>query len=1222
MTAPTVSITDNLLGTANLTTSNITYTLTFSEAVTGLAASDFIVSNGAVSSVTGNGSVWTVNVTPASGIANGTIGVTLKAGAVSDTDGNPNALASNSSQTIDTAAPVAPKLVTNSIASHTLINPQVTLETSQGTMVLELYPEQAPVTVANMLAYVAGGFYDDTLFHRVIEGFMVQGGGYTSGPVYKTPSYDAIVLESNNGLSNVRGSIAMARTSVANSATSQFFINQVDNTFLNYSSAASPGYAVFGMVLSGLSVVDSIAQVDTNASDAPIAEVTITSIQQTVAGSSITNAGSLQVSGLESGAQWSYSLDGGDTWHTGTGTSIPLSIGTYAANAIQVRQTDAAGNSSVSTGKLTSALEVSNTDVTDPTVNITDNLPGVANQATGAVAYTLTFSETVSGLAADDFIVSNGTVNSITGGGSLWTVNVTPASSVSSGTIGLTLKAGAISDAAGNPNALATHTSQAIDTVAPVAPKLVTSAAFDYLINPQVTLQTSLGSVVFELRPEQAPITVSNLLAYVDASFYDGTLFHQVMPGFVLQGGSYTHGLVYKEPLYGAITLESNNGLTHVRGSLAMVRGSTANSATSQFFIDLADNPGLNYSSATSPGYAVFGHVVSGLSVIDSIAQVPTATNPANVPLTDVTITSFRQTVAGSAISKVNTVQISGLETGAQWSYSLNGGIDWNAGSGASLVIPDGSYTANAIQIRQTDAAGNTSASTGKLTSALNVDTAAPTVVAYNPASGAVGVALNSNIVITFSEAIARGEGNILLKTAAGNLIESFDAASSSRLTLSGASLSIDPSLDLAYNPGYRIEFAAGSIKDLAGNSYAGASSYNFTTNTPPNGSVGITGAAIQGQTLSAGNNLVDADGLGTLSYQWQADGSELSGATAGTYLLTAADVGKTISVVVRYNDGHGFAEQVVSNATAAVIWATQGGTGNDTLTANTVSDPLAGGDGDDQYNVLATSNAITEHANSGTDSVLAALSWTLGANLENLTLLGTHRLSGIGNSLDNTLTGNAAANILDGGTGADTLIGDAGNDIYVVDHVGDTIQETGADAGDCVHSWVDWTLGEHLENLTLLGTKSLHGTGNQLDNSLTGNGAANVLHGGDGNDRLDGASGNDTLTGGAGADTFAFSTSLNALRNVDTLTDFSSGVDKLMLSSAIFRELGFSGSPGTDAFFHLGSAALNSDHRILYDQSNGTLAYDSDGTGARAAVQFAVLSGAPVLLYTDLLAG
>ncbi|MEI6335616.1 MAG: FG-GAP-like repeat-containing protein, partial [Methylococcaceae bacterium] len=316
--SPTVTITDNMPNTVNKITSNIAYNLAFSEAVTGLAANDFTLTNGTVSSVTGSGSSWAVNVTPVLGVSTGSIGLTLKAGAVSDGAGNLNVSVTNSSQAIDTVAPVAPKLITNA-AFNALIDPQLTLQTSLGTVVLELNPEQAPVTVANMLAYANASFYDNTLFHRVIAGFMVQGGGYSTDYTQKTPTYSPIVLESNNGLSNLRGTIAMARTDSANSATAQFFVNQVDNLFLNYTNAANPGYAVFGKVLSGLTVIDTISKVATYTNDVPKTDVIITSLKQTLAGSSITNTATLTVSDLEVGAKWAYSLNNGSTWTTGMG---------------------------------------------------------------------------------------------------------------------------------------------------------------------------------------------------------------------------------------------------------------------------------------------------------------------------------------------------------------------------------------------------------------------------------------------------------------------------------------------------------------------------------------------------------------------------------------------------------------------------------------------------------------------------------------------------------------------------------------------------------------------------------------------------------------------------------------------------------------------------------------------------------------------------------------
>jgi len=143
-----------------------------------------------------------------------------------------------------------------------IANPFVDVETNRGTFTLQLTPTESPKTVANFLSYVDANFYDNTLFHRVINGFMIQGGGFTAEFV-KKPTLAPIVLESNNGLLNKRGTVAMARTSEPNSATAQFFINSVDNSFLDF-SATNPGYAVFGAVVAGLDVIDSISAVKTS----------------------------------------------------------------------------------------------------------------------------------------------------------------------------------------------------------------------------------------------------------------------------------------------------------------------------------------------------------------------------------------------------------------------------------------------------------------------------------------------------------------------------------------------------------------------------------------------------------------------------------------------------------------------------------------------------------------------------------------------------------------------------------------------------------------------------------------------------------------------------------------------------------------------------------------------------------------------------------------------
>ena len=138
----------------------------------------------------------------------------------------------------------------------------VKLETSAGDIVIELNAQAAPVTVKNFLDYVQAGFYNGTIFHRVIHGFMIQGGGFTTEMARKE-THDPITNEAGNGLRNVRGTIAMARSNDPDSATCQFFINHVDNPPLDYVANAKPGYAVFGKVAEGMNVVDTIAGMET-----------------------------------------------------------------------------------------------------------------------------------------------------------------------------------------------------------------------------------------------------------------------------------------------------------------------------------------------------------------------------------------------------------------------------------------------------------------------------------------------------------------------------------------------------------------------------------------------------------------------------------------------------------------------------------------------------------------------------------------------------------------------------------------------------------------------------------------------------------------------------------------------------------------------------------------------------------------------------------------------
>ncbi|HJV02675.1 MAG TPA: choice-of-anchor L domain-containing protein, partial [Burkholderiaceae bacterium] len=375
------------------------------------------------------------------------------------------------------------------------------------------------------------------------------------------------------------------------------------------------------------------------------------------------------------------------------------------------------------------------------------------------------------------------------------------------------------------------------------------------------------------------------------------------------------------------------------------------------------------------------------------------------------------------------------------------------------------------------------------------------------------------------------------------------------------------------------------SYTDGLGNAEAvgsAATAAVLNVNDAPTGGIAITGSATQGQTLAAVSTLADADGMGTLHWQWQADGASIAGATSASLVLGSAQVGKAITVVASYVDGHGTAEAVGSTATGAVLGYQAGTAGADTLNGTAYADSLNGLAGND------------------------------------------------------TLYGNGGNDRLDGGAGADTMLGGAGNDTYVVDNASDKVIETTTatsktDAGgvDTVEASISYTLGNYVENLTLTGTAALNGTGNALANVLTGNGGANTLSGLGGNDvllgggaadLLVGGAGNDTLTGGAGADVFRFESALSASSNLDTITDFQSGVDLLQLENAIFKKLLATGPLAAANFVASATGtAVDANDYVLFNTSTGALSYDADGSGKGAAIQFATLVGVHALAAADL---
>lgn len=312
-----------------------------------------------------------------------------------------------------------------------------------------------------------------------------------------------------------------------------------------------------------------------------------------------------------------------------------------------------------------------------------------------------------------------------------------------------------------------------------------------------------------------------------------------------------------------------------------------------------------------------------------------------------------------------------------------------------------------------------------------------------------------------------------------------------------------------------------------------------------------------------------------------------------------------------------------------------QGNAAANRLDGGTGADTLTGGAGNDTY-VVDAGDTIIESSTLAKeiDSVLSSATWTLGSNLENLTLLGSANIDATGNALKNTLVGNSGNNWLDGGLAADKLVGGLGNDTYVVDltsanRLEDKLTEAASAGNDTLllrggnaaqTSYSTLTLGANLEVLDASQTASalLNLKGNGQDNTLIGNDANNSLSGGAGNDTLIGGIGSDTLTGGAGADIFCFNVMPMAGER-DLIKDFTHGLDSLQFDDGIFIALS-AGSLAASQFV-TGTSAIDADDFIIYNSSNGILYYDSDGSGAASALEIAQIGSTshPQLLATDI---
>ncbi|PTT84167.1 hypothetical protein DBR42_15305, partial [Pelomonas sp. HMWF004] len=397
-------------------------------------------------------------------------------------------------------------------------------------------------------------------------------------------------------------------------------------------------------------------------------------------------------------------------------------------------------------------------------------------------------------------------------------------------------------------------------------------------------------------------------------------------------------------------------------------------------------------------------------------------------------------------------------------------------------------------------------------------------VVTENPNEGTDTVMTSvtlPGLVANVENLTLTGSSNL---NATGNTASNVLTGNSGANRIDGGS-GADTMVGDAGNDTYVVDNAADVITELqGGGTDAVEASVNYALGAEVE-NLTLTGTALNGTGNSLANVLTGNASANRLDGGQGAD-TMAGGAGNDTYVVdNAADIvteapsGGTDTVEASFSYTLGAEVENLTLTGAADINGTGNGVAN-TLRGNAGSnvldggagiDTLIGGAGNDTYIVDATTDAITENLNEGTDTVTSTATYALSANVENLTLVGNTAINATGNTANNVLTGNSGANRIDGGSGADTMAGGAGNDTYLVDNAADVITELQGGGTDAVEASVNYALGAEVENLTLTGT-ALNGTGNSLANVLTGNASAN---------RLDGGQGADTMAGGAGNDTY-----------------------------------------------------------------------------------------------------
>ena len=406
-------------------------------------------------------------------------------------------------------------------------------------------------------------------------------------------------------------------------------------------------------------------------------------------------------------------------------------------------------------------------------------------------------------------------------------------------------------------------------------------------------------------------------------------------------------------------------------------------------------------------------------------------------------------------------------------------------------------------------------------------------------------------------------------------------------------------------------------VESLSTITWESTNTINLTGNGLANQLIGNAGAnrldgagGIDTMTGREGNDAYVVDNAGDKTIEIAGQGNDIVYASVSYALAANADVESMATTSAGATD----ALNLTGNGLVNVL---TGNAGRNQLDGKGGADTMIGREGNDVYLVDNAGDTPIEVAGQGNDTVYTSISYTLAANtdvegLAAISFEATNALNLTGNGLANNMIGNDGANQLDGKAGADTMTGRGGNDIYLVDNASDRAFEAVGGGTDIVYSAVSFVLTdaqeiEGLSTITWELTTAINLSGNKLNNYLIGNAGMNVL---------DGRAGNDTLQGREGADSYAFTTVLGA-GNVDVILGFSAADDMIVLeNNGVFVGLG-GGALNPNAFV-VGTAALDADDRIVYNQATGQLFFDADGSGAGAAVQFATLQGAPIIAAND----